>query len=210
MADEVNDAFVELLLRRREELLRRYRSHREEAATRIVAASKYDPSTLAFFAAGEAALEQAFCDGVVDFRRHAWLAALHAAFLSVVMDDFCGRECHFEITPPATSPPGAVIPRKEYLKAFSQGQQEVARWRCTIEGSYKGIRKAHAAAPEPYRLVNAALLSFAGWKGRINRHTLYFLERYFAVMYRFVEGEEFGLLAVARRLGRGLDPDSWN
>ena len=65
-------------------------------------ALKYDPSTLAFFAAGEAAMEQAFCDGIVDFQQHAWLAAFHVAFLSVVIDDFCERECHFEVTPPAS------------------------------------------------------------------------------------------------------------
>jgi len=208
MADEPNDPFVERLLLRREELLRRYLSHREEAATRIVDAPKYDPSTLAFFAAGEAAMEQAFCDGIVDVKQHAWLAAFHVAFLGVTADDFCQCQCRFEVKPPATSPPGAVISREEYLNAFAQSQDEVARSRGTIEGSYKALRQLHAE--DPYRLVNAALLFFAGWKGRVDRHTFFFLERYFAVMYRFVEAEEFGLPEIADKLGRAIDPDSWN
>ena len=41
-----------------------------------------------------------------------------------------------------------MISREEYLKAFSQGRDEVARSRCTIEGSYKAIEKIHPVNPQ--------------------------------------------------------------
>jgi hypothetical protein len=208
MEDEPKDDFLELLLQRREELLGRYRHHREAAAARILDASKYDRSVPAFFAAGEAAMEQALCDGLFDYRCHAWLAAVHVVFLGTAMNDFSEQKCDFQVTPPPSSPAGTVVPRGEYLRAFAESQDEVAHCLGTIKGIYCSLREIYAACP--YRLVNAALLSFAAGKGRIAGHTAHFLERYFAVMFRFVEVEEFGLVEIANYLDRALKRESWN
>jgi len=208
MDDEPKDDFLELLLKRSDELLCGYRCHREVAATRIVDVSKYDRSVPAFFAAGEAAMEQALCDGLFDYRCHAWLTAFHVPFLSLAMDDFSQCPCHFEVTPPASSPAGTVVSRDDYLLAYSRSQDEVARCQGIIKGNYKSLRQLHVDSP--YRLVNAALLSLAAWKGRIAEHTFFFLQRYFAVMYRFVEFQEFDLFDIANQLDRAIKRGSWN
>lgn len=198
MSKQSKAAAKKLLSFRGEELLWCYRRHRGEADVRIVDASRYDGSTMAYFAAVEAALELAFSESLIDWQQHAWLSAVHVAFLGQCADDFSQCRCHIEAGPQFPSPAESPERIVAYEKLFFETRGELFRERGEVKGIYKAIRRLQGFDLNPYGIITDGVLCYAAWKQQLIGRPAASLHSHFAALGKVAELEEFGLREVAR------------
>ena len=206
MADRPRRRAKRLLTARYEEFEDLYLRHRQEAETLIHESERFTPITLAHFAAGQAALEAAWNDGVISWQEHAWLLQGFTAMRSHTVDYFSECDAGFKVD---VSPPLKVLAEPELAEAYLAA---VHTCRAEIESRpgdaglfFELAHFQHELLASPYRLDATGIILWAKHRKELKRRRAAELEVYFVVMHILVEQFDLGLPDIADYLEQELE-----
>lgn len=206
------DDVLDTLHARRADLKRRYLRCRQDARELITSDGELTEVTYDVFAAGQAALEQALEDFVIDWREHATLSGLYTAFFAHLVDEY--SECRVGFDAKFRHPfgeHGATYEIDAYLELAKRVRDDLRRRADQVGEFYDVALRVHSVASNPYTLITAATLALATSRAVVDRLTAGILGRYFSFLDGILDEVAFGLLDVAVELGRamGIDVSNW-
>ena len=205
MVDRLRRRAKRMLSARYEEFEDLYLSHRQLAETLVHESERFTPVTLGHFAAGQAALEMAWHDGVISREEHAWLLQAFTAMMSYSVDYFSDCDAGFKVD---VSPPLAMLTEPELAEAYLTA---ACAFRADIENRLADVGLFFELAffdnellASPYRLDATGTLLWAKHRRGLGERRAAELEVFFVAMHILVEQFDLGLPEIADYLEHEL------
>lgn len=194
-----------MLSARYEEFEDLYLSHRQLAKTLVHESELFTPVTLGHFAAGQAALEAAWNDGVISWKEHAWLLQGFTAMMSHSVDYFSDGDAGFKVD---VSPPLKMLTEPElaeaYLTAACTCRADIKRRADDVRLFFELAFFDNELLASPYRLDATGTLLWAKHRRGLGERRAAELEVFFVAMHILVEQFDLGLPEIADYLEHEL------
>ena len=206
MADILRRKAERMLSVRYEEFENLYLRHRQAAETLVHESELFTPITLGHFAAGQAALEAAWNDGVISWKEHAWLLQGFTAMMSHSVYYFSECDAGFRVD---VSPPLKILTEPElaeaYLTAASTSRADIESRPGDVGLFFQLAFFDNELLASPYRLDATGTTLWAKHRKGLGSRRTAELEVYFVVMHILVEQFDLGLPEIADYLEQELD-----
>jgi len=207
MANRLRTRAARMLEARYHELEPLYLQHRQAAETFVHESERFTPITLAHFAAGRAALEAAWNDGLISWEDHAWLLQAYTAMMSHSVDYFseCAAGFTVDVRPPRRMLTQPVL-AEAYLIAAGTCRADIESRPGDVGLFFQLAFVDNELLASPYRLDATGTILWAKHRKGLGKRRAAELEIYFEVMHILVEQFDLGLGEIADYLEQELAP----
>lgn len=205
LPDRLRRRAKRVLSARYEEFEDLYLRHRRAVETLVHESKLFTPVTLGHFAAGQAALEMAWHDGVISREEHAWLLQAFTAMMSHSVDYFSDCDAGFKVD---VNPPLAMLTEPElaaiYMTAACTCRADIKRRADDVRLFFELAFFDNELLASPFRLDATGTILWAKHRRELGERRAAELEVFFVAMHILVEQFDLGLPEIADYLEHEL------